>query len=269
MGKKISDLLDLTDQTAFVTGGATGIGASIAETLTLAGAYVIIADIDLEGAKSVASKIGGQAIEVDVTDPKAAESAVKFANTLGKGISILVNNAGSYHRAGSILDQSHESWTTALSINLESTFCCAKPAAELMVSRGEGGVIVNIASVDGIMPCLGVGYDTAKAGVIHLTRSLAVDLAPHQIRVNSVSPGNIPVPTLKKMHEGAIPHFWPSNPSESGLMNPLMKIRSDNIPLGRKGRTDEIANAVLFLASEASSYITGQNLVVDGGWTLV
>jgi NAD(P)-dependent dehydrogenase (short-subunit alcohol dehydrogenase family) len=269
MNNKISELLNLNGRTALVTGGATGIGASIAKTLAAAGACVVVADINLEGANLVASEINGHAIETDVTDPASAESAVTFANTIGKGISILVNNAGSYHHAGSILDQSHESWTTAMSINLESMFCCSKPAAQIMTSKGLGGTIVNIASVDGILPCLGTGYDTAKAGVIHFTRTLALDLAPHQIRVNAVSPGNIPVPTLKKMHSGEIDHFWPEDSSETGLMGPMMKIRSDNIPLGRKGDTEEIANAVLFLSSNASSYITGQNLVVDGGWTLI
>ena len=269
MNNRISELLNLNDKTALVTGGATGIGASIAETLAAAGAHVVIADINLEGANLVSSKIGGHAIETDVTDPASAESAVNFANTIGEGISILVNNAGSYHHAGSILDQSHESWTTSISINLESMFCCAQPAAKIMASKGSGGTIVNIASVDGILPCLGTGYDTAKAGVIHFTRTLALDLAPHRIRVNAVSPGNIPVPTLKKMHNGEIDHFWPEDSSETGLMGPMMKARSNNIPLGRKGETKEIANAVLFLAGSASSYITGQNLVVDGGWTLI
>ena len=101
------------------------------------------------------------------------------------------------------------------------------------------------------------------------SESSTTTVAPHRIRVNAVSPGNIPVPTLKKMHNGEIAHFWPEDSSETGLMGPMMKMRSNNIPLGRKGETEEIANAVLFLAGSASSYITGQNLVVDGGWTLI
>ena len=98
---------------------------------------------------------------------------------------------------------------------------------------------------------------------------LALDLAPHGIRVNAVSPGHVPVPTLAKMRSGEIDPLWPSEPSPSGLMGPLMRQRSSNIPMGRSAEVDEIAQAVLYLSSEASSYVIGQNLVVDGGWLLV
>jgi len=138
-----------------------------------------------------------------------------------------------------------------------------------MVEQGGGGAIVNIASVDGLLPCLGTGYDSAKAGAIHFSKSLAVDLAPHGIRVNAISPGVVPVPTLDKMHAGEIDPLWPLNPSESGLMGPLMKQRSSNVPLGRKGTPDDIGQTALYLVSDLSSYVTGQNIAVDGGWTLI
>ena len=102
---------------------------------------------------------------------------------------MLVNNAGSYHEAGSIVDQSYESWKRAIAVNYEGVFLCSKPAAEHMVARGGGGAIVNISSVDGIVPCLGTGYDSAKGALFQFTRSLAVDLAPFGIRVNCVAPG--------------------------------------------------------------------------------
>ncbi len=261
-----ASLLDLSGRIAIVTGAATGIGEAIARTLTAAGASVVVADIDTKGAERVASDIGGTALDLDVTD---AEACAKLLGSIGDRIDILVNNAGSYHDAGSILDQSVESWRRAIDINLASLFNCSKPVAARMVEQGGGGAMVNIASVDGMLPCLGTGYDSAKAGAIHFTRSLAVDLAPHGIRVNAVSPGVVPVPTLDKMHAGEIEHFWPKEPSVSGLMGPLMARRSSNVPLGRKGLPADIAHAVLFLVSDASSYVTGQNLAVDGGWTLV
>jgi NAD(P)-dependent dehydrogenase (short-subunit alcohol dehydrogenase family) len=266
MDPEISGLFDLDGRTAVVTGAATGIGEGIARLLASAGALVVVADIDAVGAKRVAADIDGDALELDVTDP---ESCARGLGTVGERVDILVNNAGSYHEAGSILDQSVDSWRRSIDVNLAGLFNCSKPVAERMVAQGDGGAIVNIASVDGLLPCLGTGYDSSKAGAIHFARSLAVDLAPHGIRVNAVSPGVVPVPTLDRMHAGEIEHFWPKQPSRSGLMGPITTQRSANVPLGRKGTPSDIARAVLYLVSEASSYVTGHNLVVDGGWTLV
>ncbi|WP_420452248.1 SDR family NAD(P)-dependent oxidoreductase [Ilumatobacter sp.] len=266
MDDAISALLDLSGRTAVVTGAATGIGEGIARTLTAAGAHVVVADVDLVGAERVADDIGGEAAEMDVTDP---EACARVLSTVGERIDVLVNNAGSFHEAGSILDQSVESWHRSVDVNLAGLFHCSKPVATRMVSQGGGGSIVNIASVDGVLPCLGTGYDSAKAAAIHFTRSLAVDLAPHSIRVNAVSPGVVPTPTLDRMHAGEIEHFWPADSSTTGLMGPLMKQRSANVPIGRRGTPDDIAHAVLFLVSDAASYVIGQNLTVDGGWTLV
>ncbi len=268
MEEAIGQLLALDGQTAVVTGGATGIGESIARILAAAGAAVIVGDVDLPGAQRVAADIGGTALEFDVTNATRCASIIESLSA-ASGLDILVNNAGTYREAGSILDQSHESWHRSIDVNLVSMFNCSKPAAVLMAAQERGGAIVNIASVDGALPCLGTGYDTAKAGVVHFTRSLAVDLAPHGIRVNAVSPGNVPVPTLDKIHRGELPPLWPVNSSKTGLMGPMMRQRSNNIPLGRKGTPDEIAHAVLFLCSAAATYVTGQNLTVDGGWTLV
>lgn len=266
MEAAVTGLFDLTGKHALVTGGATGIGEGIARVLADAGATVIIADINIAGAGRVADDVGGSAVYLDVTDPEACESSI---SSVGNRLDILVNNAGSYSSGGSILDQDVEGWRHMVDVNLASAFNCAKPAAARMVDQGEGGAIVNVASVDGLLPCLGTGYDSAKAGVIHFSKSLAVDLAPHSIRVNCISPGHIDVPTLQKMKTGEVEHFWPKEPSLSGLMGPMMRQRSANIPLGRSGTPAEIGHTVLFLVSEASAYVTGQNIAVDGGWTLV
>lgn len=265
MDESIGRLMSLDRRVAVVTGAATGIGAGIAATLRSAGAEVVIADIDHAGAIETAERIGCDAVHLDVTDPDACDAVIGAVD----GLDLLVNNAGTYREAGSILDQPVESWRRSIDVNLAGLFNCSKPAALAMVTEGRPGTIVNIASVDGTMPCLGTGYDSAKAGAIQFTRSLAVDLAPHNIRVNAVSPGHVPVATLAKMRSGELPPLWPQNPSVSGLMGPLMRQRSANIPLGRSAEVDEIANAVLFLSAAASSYVTGQNLDVDGGWTLV
>jgi NAD(P)-dependent dehydrogenase (short-subunit alcohol dehydrogenase family) len=264
MDLEIGQLLSLDGRRALVTGGATGIGEAIARTLAAAGAEVTIGDIDLDGAERVAGDVGGHAVALDVTDPASADAAIA-----GAGFDVLVNNAGTYLEAGSILDQTHESWRRSIDVNLAGVFNCSKPAVRAMVDAGRPGAIVNISSVDGYLPCLGTGYDSAKAAVIHLTRSLAVDLAPHGIRVNGVAPGHVPVPTLAKIRSGELGPLWPPDSSTTGLMGPMMRQRSANIPLGRSARPEEIAHAVLFLASDAASYVIGQTLTVDGGWTLV
>jgi NAD(P)-dependent dehydrogenase (short-subunit alcohol dehydrogenase family) len=268
MEERIGRLLSLDGRRALVTGAATGIGEGIARVLAAAGAHVVVADIDDSGASRVAGDIGGEAVHLDVTDADAADTVIASMASAG-GIDVLVNNAGTYREAGSILDQSVESWRRSVDVNLAGLFHCSKPTARAMVDQGTGGAIVNISSVDGLLPCLGTGYDSAKAGAIHFTRSLALDLAPHAIRVNGVAPGYVPVPTLRRINSGELPPLWPVDASVSGLMGPLMRQRSSNIPLGRPADTDDIANAVLFLCTAASSYVTGQTIAVDGGWTLI
>lgn len=270
----IAQLLSLERKSALVTGAATGLGEGIAHVLADAGAHVIIADIDVEGAERVAQQLRSQganadAIHVDVTDERSARAAVHQVATITGRLDVLVNNVGSYRDTGSILDQTYEAWRRSVVVNFDSVFLCCKPAAEHMVAKGGGGAIVNISSVDGILPCLGTGYDSAKGAIFQFTRSLAVDLAPFGIRVNAVAPGNVPVETLRRIKAGELPPLWVTPSKGSGLMGPLMRQRSANIPLGRLGRPDDIAHAVLFLCSAAADYMIGQTLVVDGGWTLI
>ncbi|HET9078476.1 MAG TPA: SDR family oxidoreductase [Acidimicrobiales bacterium] len=273
MQKEIGDLLSLDGRRALVTGAATGIGEGVARMLGRAGARVVIADIDAAGGRAAAAALVDDGLDarfvaVDVTDAASSRRAVEQAVELAGGLDILVNNAGSYHESGSILDQSEESWHRSVAVNYHGVFHMSKPAAEHMVARGGGGSIINIASVDGMLPCLGTSYDSAKAAVIHFTRSLALDLAPHAIRVNGVNPGSIPVETLRRMREGELPPLW-SEQSRTGLMGPLMRQRGANIPLGRPGTVEEVASVVLFLAGPAAGYVTGHTVTVDGGWTLI
>lgn len=270
MDPSLAQLFGLDGRVALVTGGATGLGEAIARMLARAGAQVVIGDLDVEGATRVAHDIGGQAHHLDVTRPESVAAVFAAA----PGIDLLVNNAGTYRETGSILDQSAESWQRSIDVNLGGVFHCSKAAATHFVTRrnrdtSHPGGIVNIASVDGFLPCLGTAYDSAKAAVMQFTRTLAVDLAPHGIRVNAVAPGNVPVPTLEKIRNGELPPLWPPNSSVTGLMGTMMRQRSANIPLGRMGKPDDIALAVLYLASAAADYVTGQTLVVDGGWLLV
>ena len=141
MNESTAALLDLTGKVAVVTGAATGIGEGIARALADAGAEVVIADIDTDGARRVADDIDGSAIDLDVSD---AEACARVLGDVGDRIDILVNNAGSYHDAGSILDQSVESWKRAIELNLASLFHCSKPVAARMVAQGDGGAIADI-----------------------------------------------------------------------------------------------------------------------------
>jgi NAD(P)-dependent dehydrogenase (short-subunit alcohol dehydrogenase family) len=265
MEPEVEALLNMEGRSALVTGGAQGIGRGIAELLVAAGARVVIGDIDVERAEAAAAEIGALAMHLDVSEPASADTVVAAVPE----IDLLINNAGSWLEAGSILDQSHASWRRSIDVNLGGVFNCSKAAAMSMVAGGRPGSIINISSVDGYLPSLGSGYDAAKAAVIQLTRSLAVDLAPHGIRANGVAPGPVPVETRQRQLRGELPPLWPDDSSPSGLMGPLFRQRSANLPLGRKGTPADIAHAVLFLASAASSWMTGQTLVVDGGYLLI
>ena len=173
-----------------------------------------IGDIDVDGAR--ARRRRRSAARADRARRHRPRQRRRAVSTPSTASTCLVNNAGTYLEAGSILDQTHESWRRSIDVNLAGVFNCAKAAATAMVDGGRPGSIVNIASVDGILPCLGTGYDSAKAAVIQLTRSLAVDLAPHAIRVNGVAPGNVPVPTLARIHAGELPPLWPRRLVDDG-----------------------------------------------------
>jgi NAD(P)-dependent dehydrogenase (short-subunit alcohol dehydrogenase family) len=253
------DAFSLAGRVAMVTGAGQGLGREFARSLAQAGADVCVAEISAETGPDAAEELrslGRNAVfvETDVTDPASAEAAVTATvDQLGR-LDVLVNNAGItiWGEAESVpLDD----WRKVLDVNLNGLFYCCQAAGRAMIPAG-GGSIVNVASMSGLIanvPQPQASYNASKAAVIHLTRSLAVEWAGRGVRVNAISPGYMDTPMAR-------PYF--EDPAYGGVW-------MNRIPMGRPGRPDELGPAVVFLASDASSYVTGSNLVIDGGYTAV
>ena len=244
------------DKVALVTGSSRGIGRAIALALAEEGASVIVNGLHnadtLDAVLEDIQSAGGTAQGV-LADMSAAQGVGRlFEETMkhfGR-VDILVSNVG-LHRSSDSLTMSEEGWDTLVAINLKSTFLCAQAAAQIMVSQG-GGCIVNISTKMGLVAApSNAAYCASKAGVIMLTKVLAAEWAVHSIRVNSVAPGVTRTePTFRILERDA-------------AIEPAIARRT---PMGRMAEPEEIARAVLFLASDEASYITGETLVVDGGW---
>jgi NAD(P)-dependent dehydrogenase (short-subunit alcohol dehydrogenase family) len=238
---------------AIVTGGGSGIGRAIAERFADAGARVAVLDIDLAAAEATVGALGGLgglALEADVGDAIALERAFDRAAAEFGGLDIVVNNAG----AGAVKAlhrYSDEEWGRLVAVNLTGVFHGIR-AGVIRLRGSGGGAIVNVASLSGVRPTRGEGpYSAAKAGVIALTATAALEYGP-EIRVNSVSPGIIETPLTRPL-----------------LREPAVRGRIEGrIPLRRVGTAVEVANVVTFLASDLASYVTGANIVVDGGSAL-
>ena len=249
---------DLTDRVAVVTGGARGIGREIARVLAQAGADLVIAELDPVTGADAASEIaslGRRAIAVrtDVADPDAVEAFTTEALAAVGRIDILVNNAGASGVYRPVLESDPKDWQRAIDVNLSGVYWCSRAIARHMVERGQGS-IVNIASMSGTIvnrPQAQTAYNTTKAAVIHLTRSLAAEWASHGVRVNAVSPGYIGT----EMTKAGMAMGW----GDTWL---------DMTPMGRMGTPTEVAYAVWYLASDAASFATGTNLIIDGGYTI-
>lgn len=249
-------LIALDGKVALVTGAGRGIGRAIALRLAEAGAAVAVVDLDGGLALAVTEEIrvaGGTAepVPADVSDEPAVTAAVRTCvDTLG-GLDVLVNNAGIFP-ARAMLEMAAAEFDRVLAVNLRGVFLCTREAARAMVGHGAGGVIVNVTSIDALHPAM-VGlahYDASKHGMWGFTKNVALELATHGIRVNAVAPGGVLTEGVREMGAGS---------------DDVLKAFTARIPMHRMGEPDEIARAVLFLASDLSSYMTGAQVVVDGG----
>ncbi|MDO8591745.1 MAG: SDR family NAD(P)-dependent oxidoreductase [bacterium] len=259
----INELLNLANKTAVVTGGAAGIGRGIVNRLHEAGANVVVADVDDTAAKTTADELNAKragsalAIHVDVSSADDVNRMVRETVSKFSGVDIFVNNAGIYP-AKPLHDMADEDFKKVLDINLHGAFLCTKYASEQMISQGRGGKIINITSIDALHPSM-VGlahYDASKHGLWGFTKNVALELASHKIWVNAIAPGGITTPGVAKMQ----------GPAQPGVdMNKVMEAFMAKIPMRRMGEPDEIGKAVLFLASDMASYMTGSQIVVDGG----
>jgi 3-oxoacyl-[acyl-carrier protein] reductase len=248
----------LNNAVALVTGAAKGIGKAIATSLAKNGARVIVADVDEVVAKQTAASLPGAiAIRMDVADEAGVEEAIRQIESSHGRIDILVNNAGlNTLKRVNINEFPTDQWDRIMNVDLRGLFFVSRAVSQMMIRQG-GGRIVNISSVLGVVPArLQCAFTAAKAGVVNLTRSMAIELAGNKILVNCVAPGST-------ITEGTEKAFYGSDVAQSEQTKRLLS----HIPLGRPGYTEEMAHAVLFLVAPESAYITGQTLCVDGGWS--
>ena len=251
----------LKDRISIITGGGSGIGRATALQFAREGASVLVADIDASsGAETVASikASGGQAagIVADVSDEEAAARIAHRAVALWGRVDVLVNNAASFHHLR-VEQATRADWEKVLGVNVMGTSFCSRHAAEVMKTHG-GGAIVNVASINGLvaMPDW-MTYNASKAAVIEMSKSMAMDLAPFGIRVNCVCPGITDTPALQRVI------------AEFGMpVEDVIRVHvAPRCLIKRFARPEEIAAAIVFLASDEASYMTGSTVVVDGGFT--
>jgi NAD(P)-dependent dehydrogenase (short-subunit alcohol dehydrogenase family) len=251
--------VNLTDKVALVTGAARGIGKAIADAFAANGARVLYSDIDLDGACAAADPWeNASAVALDVTNEAQVEAVIaSVVRDFGR-LDILVNNAGVNtleHRVP--IDRfPPPEWDRIVSVDLRGLFLVSRAGARVMAGQGSGRII-NIASVAGLVPLrLQCPFVAAKAGVINLTRAMALELGPRGVLVNAIAPGSILTDGTRKLFYG-----------DDGKFRDAAQRLLDHVPLGRPGTPEEVAHAALFLAAPESSYVNGHVLTVDGGWT--
>lgn len=261
--KPVNELLDLSDKTAIVT-GAIGIGYGISYRLAEAGANVMIASLGKEEANETATELAENgwkvtAIQADVSVEEDVKRMVEKTIQTYDAIDILVNNAGIYPSIP-VLNMSLSDFEKVLAVNLKSIFLCTKYVANQMIKQGKGGKIINITSIDALHPSsVGLAhYDASKHGVWGFTKNVALELAVHKIWVNAIAPGGILTPGVEKLQKSM---HLPKGVNISKLMENFLS----KIPMHRMGEPDDIGKVALFLASDMSSYITGSQIIVDGG----
>ncbi len=254
----------LNDRVAIITGGGSGIGKATALLFAAEGAKVVVVDMDAAAGQQVVSEIGengGDAffVQADLTREAEVKRTVEEAVQHFGALHILFNNAGTSGRGRDreIENLAQEDWDHVMAINLTGVYLCSKHAVP-EIKRSGGGAIVSTASMAGLIALPTHAYVASKAGVIQLTRSMAQEFGKDGIRVNAVAPGYIDTPMLRHTREGV-----PAAESDARLAG-----FGEQAPMGRVGRPEEIASAVLFLASEEASFVTGHTLVVDGGYTI-
>ena len=258
----LKDLIDLGEKGAIVTGGAQGIGLAISRRLAEAGAAVVLADINAGEAEKASAELRSQGYDVqflkcDVTEEANVKDVIAGAVSILGGIDILVNNAGIYPRKH-LEEMTGEDFESVISVNLTGAFLCSRYAAQSMISRQKGGCIINIASIEALHPSsTGMSaYDASKGGLLMLTKSMARELGQHDIRVNTIAPGAIKT-------QGVLSH---TSVSRDRAQLKELKSFLSRIALGRMGNADDIARVALFLTSDLADYITGDLIVVDGGY---
>ena len=250
------------DKVAIVTGGGSGIGEATAKLMAREGARVAIVDIDDENGKRVAKEIkaAGGAAEfwhMNIANEKEVEKTFMDVNKKFGKLLILVNNAGIVGQAGPTHEITAEQFDAVMNVNLRGTFFCTKYAIPYILETG-GGSVVNVSSIMGMLGGPALPYNTSKGGIRNMTKSDAYLYSRKGIRFNSVHPGFIITPLFTNMAS-----------KEPDGLEAAIKREGGKIPLGRMGKAEEIANGILFLASDEASYITGVELIIDGGCYMV